>query len=147
MDRRQRQIGIRDRNQEWVEVVSSSYFSKTLRFKKTGRVRLNVTTRKVPYTLMEITKNINREGKTVTIDNPLVSTVQQAQDLANWIAEYYKVKVAYEYDTRGFPELDVIDYIFQENDFEEKMQSEVTGTTLTFNGAWRGKIKARRREK
>ncbi len=142
-----RSVTIPAENQEWVELVSSSYFSKTLRFKKTGRVRLNVTARKVPYTLMEITKNINREGKTVTIDNPLVSTVQQAQDLANWIAEYYKVKVTYEYDTRGFPELDVNDYIFQENDFEEDMQSEVTGTTLTFNGAWRGKIKARRREK
>lgn len=142
-----RSVIIPAENQEWVEVVSSSYFSKTLRFKKTGRVRLDITTRRVPYTLMEITKNINREGKTVTIDNPLVSTVQQAQDLANWIAEYYKVKVAYEYDTRGFPELDVTDYIFQENDFEEDMQSEVTGTTLTFNGAWRGKIKARRREK
>lgn len=136
-----------DENTEWVEVVENNFFSKKFRFKKTGKVRFDVKAWKIPLRVMEITKSVNREGKTVIIDNPLVGSIAQAELLANWLAEYYSSKVAYEYDTRGFPELDVNDYIFQENDFEEDMQSEVTGTTLTFNGAWRGKIKARRREK
>lgn len=136
-----------DENTEWVEVLENNFFSKKFMFKKTGKVRFDVKAWKIPLRIMEITKSVNREGKTIIVDNPLVGSITQAELLANWLADYYSSKVAYEYDTRGFPELDVNDYIFQENDFEEDLQSEVTDTVLTFNGAWRGKIKARRREK
>lgn len=139
-------VVIPSENEPWVEVVKSSSFSKTLRFKKTGRVKLNLTTNRIPLTVLNVTKTLNREGKTITVENPLIGTISEAENLANWLADHYGSKIIYEYDTRGFPELDVNDYIYQENDYTEDMQSEVTNTTLSFNGAWRGKIKARRRE-
>jgi len=139
-------VNIPAENTEWVELVTDSPFAKTLRFKKSGKVKLNLTTSRIPLTILTVTKTLNREGKTITVRNPLIGTIEEATNLAEWLADYYKVKITYEYDTRGFPELDVNDYIFQENDYAEDMQSEVTHTTLTFNGAWKGKIKARRRE-
>ena len=139
-------VNIPAENTEWVELVTDSPFAKTLRFKKSGKVKLNLTTNQIPLTILTVTKALNREGKTITVRNPLIGTIEEATNLAEWLADYYKVKITYEYDTRGFPELDVNDYIFQENDYTDDMQSEVTNTTLTFNGAWKGKIKARRRE-
>lgn len=139
-------VNIPAENTEWVELVTDSPFAKTLRFKKSGKVKLNLTTNQIPLTILTVTKTLNREGKTITVRNPLIGTIEEATNLAEWLADYYKMKITYEYDTRGFPELDVNDYIFQENDYLEDMQSEVTHTTLTFNGAWKGKIKARRRE-
>ena len=139
-------VNIPAENTEWVELVTDSPFAKTLRFKKSGKVKLNLTTSRIPLTILTVTKTLNREGKTITVRNPLIGTIEEATNLAEWLADYYKVKITYEYNTRGFPELDVNDYIFQENDYAEDMQSEVTHTTLTFNGAWKGKIKARRRE-
>lgn len=139
-------VNIPAENTEWVELVTDSPFAKTLRFKKSGKVKLNLTTNQIPLTILTVTKALNREGKTITVRNPLIGTIEEATKLAEWLADYYKVKITYEYDTRGFPELDVNDYIFQENDYTDDMQSEVTNTTLTFNGAWKGKIKARRRE-
>ena len=139
-------VNIPAENTEWVELVTDSPFAKTLRFKKSGKVKLNLTTNQIPLTILTVTKALNREGKTITVRNPLIETIEEATNLAEWLADYYKVKITYEYDTRGFPELDVNDYIFQENDYTDDMQSEVTNTTLTFNGAWKGKIKARRRE-
>lgn len=139
-------VNIPAENTEWVELVTDSPFAKTLRFKKSGKVKLNLTTSRIPLTILTVTKTLNREGKTITVRNPLIGTIEEATNLAEWLADYYKVKITYEYNTRGFPELDVNDYIFQENDYAEDMQSEVTHTTLTFNGAWKGKIKAMRRE-
>ena len=139
-------VNIPAENTEWVELITDSPFAKTLRFKKSGKVKFNLTTNQIPLTILTVTKTLNREGKTITVRNPLIGTIEEATNLAEWLADYYKVKITYEYDTRGFPELDVNDYIFQENDYLEDMQSEVTHTTLTFNGAWKGKIKARRRE-
>lgn len=139
-------VNIPAENTEWVELITDSPFAKTLRFKKSGKVKLNLTTNQIPLTILTVTKALNREGKTITVRNPLIGTIEEATNLAEWVADYYKVKITYEYDTRGFPELDVNDYIFQENDYTDDMQSEVTNTTLTFNGAWKGKIKARRRE-
>ena len=139
-------VNIPAENTEWVELITDSPFAKTLRFKKSGKVKFNLTTNQIPLTILTVTKTLNREGKTITVRNPLIGTIEEATNLAEWLADYYKVKITYEYDTRGFPELDVNDYIFQENDYLDDMQSEVTHTTLTFNGAWKGKIKARRRE-
>ena len=34
-------------------------------------------------------------------ENPLISDMTMAQDLAEWIADYYSAGIEYEYTTRG----------------------------------------------
>ena len=70
--------------------------------------------------------------------------MEMATDLVNWLGDYYKSGIEYEYDYRGYPELDVNDIIYQQNEFHDDMKVNVYRNTLTFNGAFGGKITARR---
>ena len=67
-------------------------------------------------------------------------------DLADWLGAYYSSGVEYEYNTRGNPEIDVTDVIYQENDFRGQMRVQVCQSTLDFNESFSGKITTRRME-
>ena len=67
-----------------------------------------------------------------------------ANDLADWLGEYYAATIEYEYDTRGNPELDVNDIIYQENEFQKDLKVRVYRETLGFNQSFSGSIVARR---
>ena len=73
-----------------------------------------------------------------------MSDIEMATDLADWLGDYYKSGIEYEYDTRGNPELDVNDIIYQENEFHEGMKVKVYRQTLNFNQSFSGKVTARR---
>jgi hypothetical protein len=68
-----------------------------------------------------------------------------ADDLAEWLADYYRSGIEYEYDTRGNPEIDANDVIYQENDFHKDMTVNLYRTRLDFNGSFSGSVTARRR--
>jgi hypothetical protein len=67
-----------------------------------------------------------------------------AADLAEWLGDYYKSGIEYEYSTRGNPELDVNDIIYQENEFIDNMKVVVYRQTLNFNQSFSGKVTTRR---
>lgn len=87
---------------------------------------------------------LHERGKTIKWENPLISDMTMAQDLAEWLGQYYAAGIEYEYTTRGNPELDVNDIIYQENEFYDGMKVNVYRHTTTFNGAFAGKVTARR---
>lgn len=89
---------------------------------------------------------LQERGKTVKWENPLISDMTMAKDLAEWLAEYYEGGIEYEYTTRGNPEIDVNDIVYQENEFRENMKVTVYRATLNFNQSFSGKITARRVE-
>ena len=81
---------------------------------------------------------------TVTWRNPLISDMNMASSLAEWLSDYYLAGVEYEYDTRGNPELDADDIVYQENEFRDNMKVNVYRNTLKFKQAFSGSITARR---
>ena len=89
-------------------------------------------------------KELNERGKNITWNNPLVSDADTAQKLAEWLGEYYSAGVEYEYDTRGNPELDVGDIIFQDNDYRTNMKVSLYRSTLKFGGSLSGRVTTRR---
>ena len=89
---------------------------------------------------------LREHGKTVKWENPLISDMTMAQDLADWIADYYSAGIEYEYTTRGNPEIDVNDIVYQENEFRDNMKVTVYRATINFNQSFSGKIIARRVE-
>jgi len=91
-----------------------------------------------------VTKTLNNRGKTVKWENPLISSTLMATNLANWLAEYYSSNIEYEYDTRGNPEIDATDVIYQENDFRDDMKVTIYRHTIGFKQAFSGKVTARR---
>lgn len=85
----------------------------------------------------------NDDGDVKTWSNPLVSTPEHAADLEEWLAEYFLGDVEYEIDWRGDPAVDAADLFH----LETKVGTvSIRGyeNELTFNGAWRGNMKARK---
>ena len=92
----------------------------------------------------QVVKTLHARGKTITWKNPLISDMTMANDLADWLKEYYLAGIEYEYDTRGNPELDATDIIYQENEFRTGMKVNIHRTITKFQQAFSGVVMARR---
>lgn len=127
-----------------VEIVSSGSYYVTVRYSVTGTYRVNVYGHRYKIVERYATKTLNLRGKTIKWENPLISDMTMAADLAQWLGDYYSSNIEYEYNTRGNPEIDPNDIIYQENEFRDNMKVNVYRTTLNFNQSFSGKVTARR---
>lgn len=126
-----------------VILESGDYYVK-VQFKATGHYRIEIFGYRYKIVEQYAIKSLNNRGKTIKWENPLMSDIAMATDLAEWLGEYYASGIEYEYDTRGNPELDVNDIIYQENEFHKDMKVTVYRQTLGFNQSFSGKVTARR---
>lgn len=126
------------------DIVEWGSYYIVIRYNVSGEYKLNIRGCKYKITERYAVKKLNDDGKTVKWKNPLVSDFEMAEKLAEWLGEYYSASVEYEYDTRGNPEMDSTDIIYQENEFVENMKVNVYRQTLAFNQAFSGKVTARR---
>lgn len=116
----------------------------TVRFSVTGKYRLEIYGYRYKIVERYAVKTLNNRGKTIKWENPLMSDIGMATDLANWLGDYYASGIEYEYDTRGNPEIDVNDIVYQENEFHNDMKVNIYQQTLNFNQSFSGKVTARR---
>lgn len=125
-------------------VVAWSNYFVTIKFNVTGSFKLEV--RGYRYKIVEkyATVSLNARGKTVKWKNPLISNTTMANELAAWLADYYTAGIEYEYDTRGNPELDATDIVYQENEFHDGMRVNIYRHTVNFKQAFSGRVTARR---
>lgn len=135
---------VEDTDNDKYEITDKSSWFVTVKYKKSGKYTVRIKGDKKLYETKIISRDINSKGITVTWDNPIVGVYKEAEEFADWLADYYKNNIEYEYDTRGNPELDPLDIIYQENDFIKDMQVQIYDYTLNFNQAFSGKITARR---
>lgn len=135
-----------DEQEGLVDVVAWGNYYVTLQYKVAGRYTLEVQGYRWKIVEQYATRTLNMRGKTVKWENPLVSDLTMANDLAEWIADYYAAGIEYEYSTRGNPEIDVNDIVYQENEFRDNMKVTIYRATLNFNQSFSGKITARRVE-
>ena len=126
------------------DVVDWGNYYVTLRFKTTGAYRLEVQGYRYKIVEKYATKTLHARGKTVKWENPLISDMAMANDLADWLSEYYTAGIEYEYDTRGNPELDANDIVYQENEFHAGMKVTIYRHTINFTQSYSGKVTARR---
>jgi hypothetical protein len=127
-----------------VTVVDWGNYYVTLHFLVTGSYRLDVQAYQYRIIERQVVKTLHARGKTVTWKNPLISDMTMANDLADWLKEYYLAGIEYEYDTRGNPELDATDIIYQENEFRTGMKVNIHRTITKFQQAFSGVVMARR---
>lgn len=126
-------------------VESSSYFVK-LRFEgiKSEMVVSYVVTG-YEYTVDEqkFTVIHNKNGEEKAWNNPLVSEVQHAKNLEEWLASYFLGDMEYQITWRGDPRVDANDL------FHLKTRVGIVtvrdyDNSLNFNGGWNGSMKARK---
>lgn len=125
-------------------VVAWSNYFVTIKFNVTGSFKLEVQGYRYKVVEKYATVSLNARGKTVKWKNPLISNTTMANELAAWLADYYTAGIEYEYDTRGNPELDVTDIVYQENEFHDGMRVNIYRHTVNFKQAFSGRVTARR---
>lgn len=125
-------------------VVAWSNYFITIKFNVTGSFKLEVQGYRYKIVEKYATVSLNARGKTVKWKNPLISDTTMANELAAWLADYYTAGIEYEYDTRGNPELDVTDIVYQENEFHDGMRVNIYRHTVNFKQAFSGRVTARR---
>lgn len=135
-----------DQEANKAEVIDWGNYYVTLRYKVSGTFVLEIHGYRYKIVEKYAIKTLHARGKTVKWENPLISDITMAQDLAEWIADYYSAGIEYEYTTRGNPEIDVNDIVYQENEFRDNMKVTIYRATLNFNQSFSGKITARRVE-
>lgn len=89
-------------------------------------------------------KILNDVGEIKTLENPLVSTKEHAELLAEWLGNYYANNISYDVKFRGEPRLNAADIIHMESEKKSNLQVEVTSSKLSFNGAFSGELELRR---
>lgn len=127
-----------------VSVVNSGSYYITVKYSVTGTYRLEIQGHKYKIVEKYATVRLHERGKTIKWENPMISDMTMAQDLAEWLGDYYSSGIEYEYDSRGNPELDANDIIYQENEFHDGMKVNAYRVTLNFKQAFSGAITARR---
>lgn len=125
-------------------VVAWSNYFVTIKFNVTGSFKLKVQGYRYKIVEKYATVSLNARGKTVKWKNPLISNTMMANELAAWLADYYTAGIEYEYDTRGNPELDATDIVYQENEFHDGMRVNIYRYTVNFKQAFSGRVTARR---
>lgn len=125
-------------------VVAWSNYFVTIKFNVTGSFKLEVQGYRYKIVEKYATVSLNARGKTVKWKNPLISNTTMAKELAAWLADYYTAGIEYEYDTRGNPELDATDIVYQENEFHDGMRVNIYRHTVNFKQAFSGRVTARR---
>lgn len=125
-------------------VVAWSNYFVTIKFNVTGSFKLEVQGYRYKIVEKYATVSLNARGKTVKWKNPLISNTTMANELAAWLADYYTAGIEYEYDTRGNPELDATDIVYQENEFHNGMRVNIYRHTVNFKQAFSGRVTARR---
>ena len=127
-----------------VSILSSGNYYVTVKFSVSGTYRLEIYGHRYRIVERYAVKTLNMRGKTIKWENPLISDMTMAADLAEWLGDYYKSGIEYEYDTRGNPEIDANDIVYQENEFHSGMKVNIYRTTMIFNQSFAGKVTARR---
>ena len=133
-----------DEDEGKATVVAWSNYFVTIKFNVTGSFKLEVQGYRYKIVEKYATVSLNARGKTVKWKNPLISNTTMANELAAWLADYYTAGIEYEYDTRGNPELDATDIVYQENEFHDGMRVNIYRHTVNFKQAFSGRVTARR---
>lgn len=126
------------------DVVDWGNYYVTLKYKVSGEYRLEVQGYRYRIVERYATKTLHARGKTIKWANPLISDMTMANDLAEWLADYYTAGIEYEYNTRGNPEIDPTDIVFQENEFHKGMKVNIYRHTINFRQSFSGRVTARR---
>nr|WP_310578808.1 hypothetical protein [Lacrimispora sp.] len=125
-------------------VESSNYYATVEITGVTGAVEAVLTGREYTTSQAKVSRTLNPTGSLEIWENPLVSDMVHAADLADWIGNYMKADREYELQYRGEPRIDANDLAFLENRYIPDMLIRIYDHTLKFNGALSGSIKARR---
>jgi hypothetical protein len=127
-----------------VSIIESGDYYVTVKFLITGKYQFEIIGHRYNIVEQYAVKTLNSRGKTITWKNPLVSDMETANHLADWLGDYYNAGIEYEYNTRGNPEIDANDIVYQENAYRPGLKVNIYRHIVNFSQSLSGKVIARR---
>lgn len=91
-----------------------------------------------------VDKIVSGVGVVKTLSNPLVSTQEHAELLAEWMGNYYANNIYYTVDYRGEPRVKPTEVIHMESDKKNNVQVEVGKNEISFDGTLSGSFELRK---
>ena len=127
-----------------ISITAQGSYFVTVKYASAGTFKLEISGYRYQITERYAIALVNSKGKSVKWENPMISDMSMARELAGWLADYYASGIEYEYNTRGNPELDAGDTIYQENEFQDGMTVNVYRHTIGFKQSFSGSVTVRR---
>lgn len=93
----------------------------------------------------QVVIHCNDTGSDIEYENPFVTNELLAQDVGEWLKDYYTTQIEYDFEWMGDPILEVNDTISIPNTYNNDVICDIETNIINFsNGGLRGKIVARR---
>lgn len=122
-------------------ILSGPYFVK-LEVIEDGEIILNGY--KLQESKQRCVYTLNERGVVKTIDNTLISSKQMAQSHWDWMKPFVESDRRFDASIKGRMEIDVLDILGLENDFNKNLQIQVEDLALSFSGTLQGNLKGRK---
>ena len=124
-------------------INSGAYY---VEFNSTIAAEVNINGIEFVVSTKEVTQEVRQIGTDKTASNVLIDNATDAQNEAEWLAEYFANDIDYDISYRGEPALDPDDLIYTENKSIERNLVRLTSTQIdTSTGmSMTCKLKARR---
>ncbi|WP_438312212.1 hypothetical protein [Sporosarcina sp. FA9] len=84
-----------------------------------------------------------KEGSVLKCDNPLIQSVEHAEEIAQWILDESNLRALYSINWRQNPALECGDIVLVEDSFGMKKQSRITKQEYEFTGYLNGKTETK----
>jgi hypothetical protein len=89
-------------------------------------------------------KTLNPTGENKYCENQLISSMARAEQLAEWLGNYYNNNISYSAEYRGEPRLHASDLFYMESEVVNNLQVEAETSSMSFNGGFSGSVEMRR---
>lgn len=125
------------------KIVYESHYAEwsVVTIKGTGKTELTINGTEINTESNSIITKLNDSGVVRgPMTNPLISSVDHAVKVSEWISDYYKKRVKMSVTYRGNPEIDADDLIYVQSQFSDYFPVRVTKTQIDYNGAIKGKV-------
>ena len=102
-----------------------------------GDVTITVTGKSLESSKTEISIYNSDSGETVSVDNMLITSLDRASVIGEWVRSYYNNRMTLSSSWRADPRLDALDIVDNENDYGTS-KVLMTEVTYDYNGAFKG---------
>ena len=118
---------------------SAEYYSNACKLKITGQGNVGVVLKGDLIKTSKTDISIANEsvGETITVDNPLITSIEEAQSVGEWVKDYLKNRITLKSSWRVDPRLDALDIVENKNEFNTN-SVRMINVKFTYNGAFKG---------
>ena len=102
-----------------------------------GTITITITGKSLESVKTELFVYNNESGETISVDNPLITSLDRASVIGEWVRGYYNNRMTLSSSWRADPRLDALDIVDNENDYGTS-KVLMTEVKYDYNGAFKG---------